>query len=92
MIRRSRSPSFSASMGYRVAVNNPYKGVEILGRYGQPGKGRHSLQLEVSKALYWNESKQKKTPGFAALQRDIDRLIDRIAGFADSQTTALAAD
>lgn len=79
-------------MGYRVAINNPYKGVEILNRYGQPGKGRHSLQLEVSKALYWNESKQKKTSGFAALQRDIDRLIARIAGFADNQTTALAAD
>ena len=79
-------------MGYRVAINNPYKGVEILSRCGDPARGRHSLQLEVGKALYWNESQQKKTANFAALQRDIGLLTASIVRFIDSQSASLAAD
>jgi N-formylglutamate deformylase len=80
------------AMGYRVALNNPFKGAEILKRHGRPAGGRHSLQLEVSKALYWNESAQKKTANFAALQRDLSRLAAQIAAFTASQTGSMAAD
>ena len=79
-------------MGYRVALNNPFKGAEILKRHGKPANGRHSLQLEVSKALYWNESAQKKTANFGALQRDLSRLTAQIAAFTSGRTGSIAAD
>jgi len=36
------------SYGYRVALNDPYKGVELVRAYSDPLHGRHSLQLERS--------------------------------------------
>ena len=47
-------PAFTAvvadtvrGMGYTVAVNDPYKGVEIVRRHGVPAANRHSLQIET---------------------------------------------
>lgn len=42
--------------GFSVGVNHPYKGVEIVRRYGQPRRGVHSVQLEINRALYMNEA------------------------------------
>jgi N-formylglutamate deformylase len=80
------------AMGYRVTVNHPYKGVELLQRHGRPAQGRHSLQLEVNKALYWDERRHKKSPHFVTLQQDIDRLTGVIAGFVSLHLVNLAAD
>ena len=38
--------------GYSVALNEPYKGVELIGRIGQPHLGRHSLQIEIRRPVY----------------------------------------
>ena len=46
-------------LGDSVAYNHPYKGVELVRRYGNPGQHRHSLQLEINRELYMDE----KTPG-----------------------------
>lgn len=71
----SADPSFTGrvctmlrEMGYSVALNDPYKGVEIVRRYGQPHKGQHALQLEINRRLYMNEQTLEKTAGFAKLQ------------------------
>ena len=40
-----------AGLGYEVKVNDPFKGVELVRAYANPGAGRHSLQLEVNKRL-----------------------------------------
>ena len=69
-------------MGYRVARNAPYKGVEIVRRYGRPAEGRHSLQMEISKALYMDEASFAKHAGFEGLQRDLSTLIDAICRYA----------
>lgn len=58
-------------MGYNVALNDPYKGQEIVRRYGQPKQGRHALQLEINRRLYMNEQTLEKTAGFVRLQRDL---------------------
>src|SRR5207249_1997995 len=44
-----------AAMGYSVSVNDPYKGVEIVRKYGRPHDQRHSIQIEIKRTLYMDE-------------------------------------
>lgn len=78
-------------MGYGVAVNNPYKGVEIVRRTGQPHKDRHSLQVEINKALYWDEEFGVKSINFNALKNDIQFLISQTASYVTGQITTRQA-
>jgi N-formylglutamate amidohydrolase len=64
-----------AGMGYRVAINDPYKGVELVRAYSDPGAGRHSLQIEINKRLYMDEKTLQKNSGFAKLQKDLGELL-----------------
>jgi N-formylglutamate amidohydrolase len=79
-------------LGYNVRINDPYKGVELVKRFGRPQEGRHSLQIEINRRLYMNEETLERTAGFARLKRDIDHLIAAIAAYAGDQLTAAAAD
>lgn len=56
------------SMGYTVSINAPYKGGEIVKRYGRPQANRHSIQIEINRRLYMNEATFVQTEGFHALQ------------------------
>ena len=38
-----------------VRLNDPYRGGELVRRFGRPEEGFHALQLEVSRALYMDE-------------------------------------
>jgi N-formylglutamate deformylase len=71
--------------GYTVRINEVYKGVEIVKRQGRPGEGRHSLQIEVDRALYMDQKTLEKAPGFAQLQADITQLIETLATFASAR-------
>jgi N-formylglutamate amidohydrolase len=71
-----------AAMGYRVKVNDPYKGVELVRAYSNPAAGRHSLQIEINKRLYMDEATLAKTPGFAKLQKDLGVLLGELKGYA----------
>lgn len=42
-----------------VAVNEPYRGGELVRRFGRPAEGLHALQLEVSRALYMDEQRYR---------------------------------
>lgn len=79
-------------MGYDVRINDPYKGVELVRRFGQPRHGRHSLQIEVNRRLYMDEETLERSAGFAKLKQDIDTLISAITAYASDQLTAAAAD
>ncbi|MBP2228113.1 N-formylglutamate amidohydrolase [Azospirillum agricola] len=68
--------------GHRVAINDPYKGVELIGRYGDPARGRHSVQLEINRRLYMNEETLERHEGFDRLKGEIGELVRRIAGHA----------
>lgn len=78
--------------GYIVAINNPYKGVELVERYSTPSIGRHSIQIEISKALYLNEETGKKSKNYDKLKADITELIAFCADYAQSNLIPLAAD
>ena len=66
------------AMGYTVAVNDPYKGVELVRAYSNPAARRHSLQVEINKKLYMDEATRTKHEGFAPLQANLKRLIEAI--------------
>ena len=45
-----------------MAHNDPYKGVELIGRIGQPKLQRHSLQIEIRRPVYMDEDTRSRTP------------------------------
>ena len=79
-------------LGYDVRINDPYKGVELVRRFGRPNLGQHSLQIEVNRRLYMNEETLIPNEGYARLKRDLDVLVASIAAYARDQLTAAAAD
>lgn len=66
------------SAGYSVWLNHPYKGVELVRRHGRPAEHCHSLQLELSRALYMDEQTLQLKPGFDALRSDLRQLVERL--------------
>ncbi len=68
--------------GYTVAINDPYKGLELIMRYSDPGIGRHALQVEINRGLYMHEGRIAKNAGFDELKEDLDRLLDAVVDFA----------
>jgi N-formylglutamate deformylase len=58
--------------GYSASVNAPYKGAEMIRRYGAPELGRHSIQIEINRRLYLDADRMLRTEGFAELKRDLD--------------------
>ena len=70
-----------AGMGYRVKVNDPYKGVELVRAYSDPKAGRHSLQIEINKRLYMDEATLQKNAGFESLQKDLSSLLMELKTF-----------
>ncbi len=98
---RSSDPGFTGliadtlkQFGYSVAFNDPYKGVEILRRYGHPRAGFHSVQLEINRALYMNEETLERTGRFSALRNDLGTLVLHVTTWIkrQSESEQLAAE
>ena len=62
---------FLRGRGYQVEVNFPYKGVELVRRYGNPASHRHGIQLEVNRKLYMDERTFELLPGATKLRSDL---------------------
>jgi len=67
--------------GFSVAVNDPFKGVALIARIGQPAKRRHSLQIEVNRALYMDETTCARSDNFTALQTALTDVSRQIATY-----------
>lgn len=65
-------------LGYRVTVNDPYKGATIVRKYGDPARGCSTIQIEVNRALYLDEETVELSSGFAGLQRSIESLMQAL--------------
>lgn len=65
-------------LGYSVDHNHPYKGVELVRRYGDPAHDRHSIQVEINRRLYMDEPTLEMTAGFGALRRNLRTLVERL--------------
>ena len=66
-------------LGYRVARNTPYAGGYTTEHYGNPRGGVHALQIEISRALYLDETTLTPSAGYGVLRRDLDRLFAALA-------------
>jgi N-formylglutamate amidohydrolase len=74
-----------AALGYAVAVNDPYKGVELVRAYSDPRAGRHSLQVEINKRLYMDEAARARHAGFAALQHHLRHLVEAVRDYIERE-------
>ena len=64
--------------GYDVAYNHPYKGVELVRRYGDPAHDRHGIQVEVNRRLYMDEGTLQPHAGFDKLRGHLKEVVQRL--------------
>jgi len=74
-----------AGLGYSVAINDPYKGVELVKKHGRPTVGRHSLQIEMNRRLYMDEATLEPNGHYAGLEADLEQLLAALAAYVRSQ-------
>jgi N-formylglutamate deformylase len=84
--------SVLAGFGYEVAINRPYKGQELVRRYADPANHRHSLQIEINRALYMNGRTGEKSANFPRLRAQLAELVEAICGFAAAEAASLQRD
>ncbi|WP_255440156.1 N-formylglutamate amidohydrolase [Caenimonas sedimenti] len=77
------------AQGLTVAVNDPYEGAELVRVSGDPARHRHSLQVEINRALYMDEGTREPGPGFAALATAIGGVVARLAAYVTREGNAL---
>jgi len=65
--------------GYSVARNEPFKGVEIVRRSGDPARGCHAVQIELKKSLYMDAATNRPNAGFERLQRALQAMLGDLA-------------
>lgn len=66
------------TLGYDVEYNHPYKGVELVRRYGKPDAGRHSIQVEINRKLYMDEATLQPHAGFGRLRGHLREIVQRL--------------
>lgn len=72
-----------SALGYAVSRNKPYAGGHITETYGEPGLGRHALQVEINRCLYMDEASMEPTAGFDRLAADLARFVARMVETLD---------
>lgn len=70
---------FLRGRDYSVDYNHPYKGVELVRRYGDPARHRHGIQIEINRKLYMDEmTLEIVQPGFDRLSADLRALVEHL--------------
>lgn len=69
-----------ADSGYAVSINLPYNGADLVRAHSDPARGRHSLQIEINRALYMDEASLARHEGFEKLRRACTEVAAAIAG------------
>ena len=63
------------ALGWRVALNQPYAGGWTTQRWGRPSDGFHAIQIELNRALYFDESARIPGPGWSRTEKGVARVI-----------------
>ncbi|ANN80102.1 N-formylglutamate amidohydrolase [Bordetella flabilis] len=71
--------------GYTVARNDPFKGVALIARLGNPSQRRHSLQIEIHRGRYMDEASFEKSPAFPAMQAALTKAAQDVALYIQRQ-------
>jgi N-formylglutamate amidohydrolase len=64
--------------GFEAALNHPYPGSYVLERHGRPEKGRHALQIEISRALYLDDAHDQPADGMRSVQDMLCALVSAL--------------
>ena len=76
--------------GFEVKLNWPYKGGRITETYGNPFKGRHTIQIEMNRAIYMNEeTKDLNKENFPVLSKQIETALSNITKELQSHVLVL---
>ena len=79
-------PELPEVQAHAERLTDAYKGAELVRRYADPTKRRHSLQIEINRRLYMNETTRVENANFAHLEGDLTRLVARIADYCRDRT------
>ena len=63
------------ALGWRVALNQPYAGGWTTQRWGRPSEGFHAIQIELNRALYFDETARVPGPGWSRTGKGVARVI-----------------
>lgn len=66
---------FLQGRGYNVVRNDPYSGGFNTRHYSDLMRGRHALQIEISRALYMNEKTVQPSSDFTRLKQDLSDMM-----------------
>jgi N-formylglutamate deformylase len=69
--------------GLSVAINNPYKGVELVKQFGKPREDRHSIQIELNRRLYMNEKTRGRNANYVLLKASVGKVLKHTAAFVN---------
>lgn len=73
LTRRLRA-AFEA-LGWRVALNHPYAGGWTTQSWGRPDEGFHAVQIELNRALYFDEAERRQGLGWSRTAKGVARVI-----------------
>ncbi len=73
-LTRALRTAFEA-LGWRVALNHPYAGGWTTQNRGRPDKGVHAIQIELNRALYFDESARTPSRGWSRTLKGVSRVI-----------------
>jgi N-formylglutamate amidohydrolase len=63
------------ALGWRVALNQPYAGGWTTQSWGRPSEGFHAIQVELNRALYFDEAARMPGPGWSRTEKGVARAI-----------------
>lgn len=78
------------AQGYRVAMNDPYAGQDLVRQHGRPAEGCESLQIEINRGLYLDEATRRPSAYFARVRDDVSAVLLAVAAFVQSKAVDAA--
>ena len=83
---------FWRGLGYRVTINDPFKGVELISAYAQPTRGKNSIQIEINRSLYMDEETGEKSKDFEKIKGQCSAMIKTCTDYVRANPERIAAD
>jgi N-formylglutamate deformylase len=78
------------AQGYRVAMNDPYAGQDLVRQHGRPTEGCESLQIEINRGLYLDEATRQPGANFTRVRDDVSAVLRAVAAFVQSMSADAA--
>jgi N-formylglutamate amidohydrolase len=63
------------ALGWRVALNQPYAGGWTTQAWGRPDESFQAIQIELNRALYFDEAAGAPGPGWSRAEKGVARVI-----------------